>query len=48
MCPSVRLTLEQPKASIEDDKNTEKDARENREQVEDCEVVLDSHNCSSA
>jgi len=41
MSPSVQLTSEQLKEIIEDEKNTDKGAREVQEQVEDGEEVLD-------
>jgi len=47
MIPSPQLTSEQLKEIIEDKKNTDKDAREVQEQVEDGEEVLDPANASS-
>jgi len=47
MSPSPQLTSEQLKEIIEDEKNTDKGAREVQEQVEDGEVVLDPANTSS-
>jgi hypothetical protein len=47
MSPSAQLTSEQLKEIIEDEKNTDKDAREVQEQVEDGEEVLDPANTSS-
>jgi hypothetical protein len=47
MSPSGQLTSEQLKEIIEDEKNTDKDAREVQEQLEDGEEVLDPANASS-
>ena len=47
MSPSAQLTCEQLKQIIEDEKNTDKGAREVEEQVEDSEEVLDRANTSS-
>jgi hypothetical protein len=47
MSPSAQLTSEQLKEIIEDEKNSDKDASEVREQVEDGEEVLDPANTSS-
>ena len=47
MSPSAQLTSEQLKEIIEDEKNTDKDAREVQEQLEDGEEVLDPANTSS-
>jgi len=47
MSPSAQLTSEQLNEIIENEKNTEKDAREVQEQVEDGEEVLDPANTSS-
>jgi len=47
MSPAVQLILEQLKEIIEDEKNTDKGAREVQEQVEDGEEVLDPANTSS-
>ena len=47
MSPSAQLTSEQLKEFIEDEKNTDKGAREVQEQVEDGEEVLDPDNTSS-
>jgi len=47
MSPSAQLTSEQLKEIIEDEKNTDKSAREVQEQVEDGEEVLDPANTSS-
>jgi len=47
MSPSAQLTSEQLKEIIEDDKNTDKGAREVQDQVEDGEEVLDPANTSS-
>jgi SNF2 family DNA or RNA helicase len=46
MCISAQLTSEQLKEIIEDDMNTDKSAREVREQVEDGEEVPDPENTS--
>jgi len=47
MSLSAQLTSEQLKEIIEDEKNTDKGAREVQEQVEDGEEVLDPENSSS-
>jgi len=47
MSLSAQLTSEQLKEIIEDEKNTDKSAREVQEQVEDGEEVLDPENTSS-
>jgi len=47
MSPSAQLTSEQLKEIIEDEKNTDKGAREVQEQVEDGEEVLHPANTSS-
>jgi len=47
MSPSAQLTSEQQTEIIEDEKNTDKGAREVQEQVEDGEEVLDPENTSS-
>jgi hypothetical protein len=47
MSPSAQLTSEQLKEIIQDEKNTDKDAREVQEQLEDGEEVLDPANTSS-
>jgi hypothetical protein len=47
MSPSAQLTSEQLKEITEDKKNTDKDAREVQERVEDGEEVLDPANTSS-
>jgi SNF2 family DNA or RNA helicase len=47
MSPSAQLTSEQLKEIIEDKKNTDKDAREVQEQLEDGEEALNPANTSS-
>jgi hypothetical protein len=47
MSPSAQLTPEQLKEIIEDKKNTDKDAREVQEQLEDSEEALNPANTSS-
>jgi hypothetical protein len=47
MSPSAQLTSEQLKETIEEEKNTDHDARVVQEQVEDGEEVLDPANTSS-
>jgi hypothetical protein len=47
MSPSAQLILEQLEGTIENEKNTERSAKELLEQVEDGEEVLDPANTSS-
>jgi len=47
MSPSAQLSSEQLEEILEDEKNTDKGAREVQEQVEDGEEVLDPANTSS-
>jgi len=47
MSPSAQLISEQLKVIIEDKKNTDKEAREVQEQVENSEEALDPANTSS-
>jgi len=47
MSPSAQLTSKQLKENIEDEKNTDKGAREVEEQVQDGEEVLNPDNSSS-
>jgi len=47
MSPSAQMTSEQLKESIEDEKKTDQGSREDQEQVEDGEEVLDPDNTSS-
>jgi hypothetical protein len=47
MSGSIQLTSEQLKEIIQDEKNTDKSAREVQEEVEDCEEVLNPEITSS-